>query len=1748
MPALFLSAGLRHFYSALTAKHRPWNRKAFFRHCLQDQPLSDQWVEQIAREQRTHSEDGLRKLAGQLYKMGEQLHQNGVISTQRWQEILRLLAQTQWAELEETLSPYHRLLQDKEFYRRSALTTRCVLRRHAAIFAKRHRLPPESAALLWKGERSAPRRWLCLFLLVPILPALLLSVLLWKSLPLWAWGWSLFTLPSVLLGGYLLAATLLNRLLPTSPLPLLDTGEGHPILVVGIEKSSRYTEALAGLERLLHTGNSASSYLLLLTHEDALLAQCAGEEEMEKQVRQKLCKLEQQYNVSIDLLVIPRTYDSHRKKWCGQTSFHQIAPYLAEKISPETEAVCILPANGILLPQTIQRLSATLFHPLFTGNALSFLYPNESPLPAHRLAKLRRVLLQKMDAPADFNGYGMLRADCLHGFTATSSIPISPRLSGETLYGNPPTALTDSPYATPRYGRLLCLASIICHPLLLWGIIHHAFPGWICLLLLALSLSDLWVSIALSFPRKNRTAIFYSRPSLIRLGKEVGIRLLLPLKGICTFGQMSRTAQYLLTLLFGCAVIASGAPFSFLGIFWIAAPILFPAPLLESSLTPMEKAACHALSKELFEKMPIDTDRLPPSMMGKEESATTPVTLGLYGSAFVSAFALGLCDHLTFRRQISALIDQLEELPVKCGLPYSGYRLEEGGAYENGTIDSYSAAIYALCLCQLETALLEYTPSHPQWKALAERVSRLTMQMDFHLLLSPSGELCQKLTPSGEQIGVLHLLCEKGGLTWFAALSSVGFSASSPTEVGAVAPKRIFSRLIAPPAPQCKGEWSPKRLRDHLLPLLLLPVPAGSPMDYGADLLIRQIPRGKRWPIRERLSQKLALCFTPSPNQFPQGSPTSPPHAEERSFSSLLRWPRLTKTTGIDSPNMQAPPTLPLRATEYCLLLAKKPHYALSRLQILQKYTPLGGFSEDSTSSALSVDALALGLIAMESAIRPSGFAQRIQNHPRCACLIPLLSTHSLPVFPTPLSSLPRPATSDPLAPPILLGDGGHGLLISQYATFSLWEQGHPLTVPQEAEWGGIGGRPTGILLRRGDQTPPLVLCFSEPDQAEERITDEAKITCTISADSRNNWACRLHQSSETDTEFRLLFCPACKPTKPLRLTTLTAFDRHRIRLAIECSASLAVVWEAEGLTDPFTHADPSPLPRGDGWRNSIFHLHSQSADGLFFTPTCILGGNWRSTSLTLRIAVASTAAEAHRRLDEEAAQASPSVVTPDLSHSDGLVLAYYLSRLFAGAPVPHHTANSHPPLHRCLSKTRNLLVSLGFPMDASLPTPLSVSPREGVEGLFHRLLTPPSKIGETPMLPLEGKIDYPDGYFHQIRGRNSRPITHTVSNPWLCLDADPTKLSLRSAAFPTTLALIWVLHSEQHSWILPDACTEVSHLPGKICLSGAEFTLALTLLPDYPLLIIELTSLAEGEMTVAPLASPDSIADGYSFWHLSDTQTLFLHSWKKSSSQVWLVGAFDPANDRIFYEIREAVTPYTYRDLLDAHAQSIRHATDILQDSHIPALPAMSLAVLSAPSPVKAILSPWCTPWSAPNDLLTLAQENTLLLPAALLIYRSVFPQDSEICQSPIATPAGSESLYLRAARAIETAMENAPETPLLPLLVHAFAKLAADLGDPAASLYEGFAPKKSVSYPTAGKDPYWSCHRSTLLCLQSLETDGDHAVDTLRDAIAAQLPSPAIEDAALLWSGALRILSDSSDKQTYFFQKIQPNAEKSP
>ena len=788
-----------------------------------------------------------------------------------------------------------------------------------------------------------------------------------------------------------------------------------------------------------------------------------------------------------------------------------------------------------------------------------------------------------------------------------------------------------------------------------------------------------------------------------------------------------------------------------------------------------------------------------------------------------------------------------------------------------------------------------------------------------------------------------------------------------------------------------------------------------------------------------------------------------------------------------------------------------------------------------------STDALAIGLIAAESVIRSNGFASRIGSLPRCACLTPLFSIHPPAHAPT------RPATpsispvSSPTAPSpsiALSGDGQNGLLISRHSTVSLWRNRRAITCSQEAEHGFAGGRPSGILLKRDQQI--LSPAFPPPDFSP---SDSIHLFCEdlsicISPFRTSGWNWTLEQSPSAVTDFRFILCPVSPKGKPIRLTTLPEEAQNRIRLLIEPSAALSILIEVSGLKDAFTYADSSPLPQGEHGLDSIFTLSGTDTNGMVYTPTCILGGVWSSPRLTARLLVGATPAEVLQLADRFAQSSSVSpVLSPPRETNHTLLLSYYLSFLFRGLPLPRLTAISHLSLAHSITRISAQLEALGFPIASTLPTPLTVSPREGVQGLLYRLLRPTPLLGETPMLPYVTAREYPHGYVQLTRGRDCITHSYPISNGLLTVDADPSNFHVQLDNDPAVLKIAILWKSDGIRWLLPDGAKSISYLPGKICYMGEGYTLTLSLLSDYPCILLELQAIGEGEIVFPTLPPADCVTDQSSFWHLSGDNALFLHALPTSTGQVWMIGCFHRKNDAPYYQMIEQLTFRTFRSIRDIHCEKMKRNAEFLRldaANPLPSLPAIALFVLSSRSPVKALLSPLCTPDKAREDLLGLAKEtDSLLLPAALPCYRSVFPKDADIAQTAVPTVHGSESLYLHAARCLEAAMEAAPQTLLLPQLVQAFANLAEAYGDPAASLYRSFHSSSPSTYPTSGKDPYWQCKHATISCLAALHTPSDDSFTALWKAIETQLIHPSPEDSALLWCGVLWTLLGFRIKQ---------------
>lgn len=1754
-------------------------RKAFLIRLIRGADLSALSPEEVARDFSCTDEKSIERLLAALRRTCERLRQKGKLSDDRCQALIEWQQNISPATLGELLSPYHSLLSEKPFYHLSDAPTRRRLRKSAARFAAWHRLSPESAALLWKGELPRPHYLLTALPLLAIPAAAVSGGVLLSLLPLAQRLPALLILPALFGGFYLLAVALLQKLLPSSPLPLLRSGEGHSLLVVGIGSAEQPQTALEGMARMISAGYSDCRYQLVLIPSDGSAREAAGEEASAASIRAEAEKLASRFDCTLEVTFAKRQYEPSRKQWKGTPTFPQLAKLLWESISAMEEdtvpeAICLLPVEAAIFPDTFERLSAALFHPLCPADSLVFLRSPFSPHPTMRLQTLRSCLLQKLNAPADFHGYGILRKEALQAVAACDAgtpYPLSPRLSGETLSlvgeererrSSLFSHCQSKPFSpplrqTPSLLPWLPIELAILRPLLLLWMIVANTPPLLFVLLALLSSADLWASALLSFSPSPKRFCLSTLSAWKVLGKEQLTRLLLPLRELWELHPIGgRVGFCLASLFFGSAVIVTEflplqTPLFFLGLIWGIAPLLIGEPSHRQTLTANQKAACYALAEEIY-PMLLEEEKLPPAyktLSGEAAPYTTPTTLGSELIALLSALDLGLCDAHTAEQKIAARLTKLESLPTRCGLPFARYAIETEDFYKDSTVSSAECGLYALCLAALEGGLRAYRSSHPSLSALADRAARLSDRMDLSLLLTDEDRLCRTLSPSGEQVGELPYLCGMGGVTLFAVLAS-----DSTLSMGSQRKKRAFSELCAPITLK-KGHLLIRseqgELWEYLLPSLLLPLPEESLLAVGGRCALKLCLREARHTARSERRSKLRSA---APNEARVSSDALSPSQRTHGFRRLLFWSHLGKSaplpqTGSRLLGRSADP-MPLTAPLLCLLLEQKPRIALCGLQKLQQSAPMGGFTDPAFGDRIPYTGLSFSLIALAGAVTSRSFRERIKALPRCGVLLPLLDRRweewreeSPPHF-TKAEELPTHT------PPslFLLGDANHGLLLRQGGLLSLWEGGKPLTAPQASDPLLSPNRITALLFSDGNRLLPFP-CRPERRTPYRLCLEGEEISCEILQEA-GGWCLQLTRAQASPVELRFLLSPAFRKGKPIRLTThrdtlpnIEPTEEHpsvaspsdpSIALVLELSPSQTLAIGLRGVDFPFTHADPSPFPTGERQLLSLFSLPPKEASGFCETPSCMIGGTWRGRTLSLRLCTASQKRDAIERLRFPATIAADTKGTPfplpvpDRSLA-AMAMEWELNALYYGQAVPTATAIGSTHLARCLDSARQILAEKGFSLASTLPTPLTVSHREGAEALLSRLLGKAPLCAQTPLLPPSGEITAPEGFWQILRGRDLPSLCRIYHNGIATLWADPEdfRFSPTLASEPIPLRLL-LAHREAQQ-LLPASATALSYEAGQAVFSGDGFTLTASLLPNLPLLTIRLTSTDDAELVLPTLSLPHKEEGSDRFWYLSETQVLYFRTWKETDTQTWLIGTFPRAHDHLYYWIKENVTAQTLPAIMDGYNAEQRIAATVLTgiSPNLPAFPALAAAVLEGTDRSRALLAPICTPASAKAALLQLsADDRSLLLPTALLLYHAVLGEERiDDCLIPIA--GGRESLYLHAARSLEYAMENAPENPLLPTLTAAFAKLASEHCDSAAPLYAAFEPPADACYPADGIDPLWHCPRKTVLLLaklyQSDPCDSPAVVSALLNTIEKLPPNPPAAEAALLWCGVL-------------------------
>lgn len=1707
-----------------------WYRRLFWRRSLcrylRSAVTDTLTAEELAQAFFAASPRAIERLVGRATAMADRLKSAGALTEERHRGLTAALSEVDPLALSQRLSPYHPPLAEKEFYRLSDAPTRRRLRRDFARFAKRHHLSPASAALLWQGERrSAPSLALICLPVGALLPAiaLLWAGLLW--LPTSVLWLMLLTIPAVIAGGLLCASAILQKILPDTPLPLLEEDGGHSILTVWVTKLSSAEAALE--ETRSHAVQTGEDCLLLLTLPDGGAAIDSGEEAQIAQLTQRAVELSREAGAAIAITVLPRRYTPKkrsRRQWIGSPTLSQVAMAVErhlQTLSDAPEAILLLPSGGVLLPGGREEAAAALFHPLCPSDALVFLRTSRSPLPADRLSVLRQCLLQKFDAPADLAGWGIYRRSAIRALAEERSL--SPRLMAQPLYADRkrqpilcPCTIRPTPSALPVLRLLLPLMRM----LLLFGAVAARLSPMHLLLLWGAASADLLASALLSL-RLGRQLSLYTIPAVKRLTAALLSRTILPAKELLAHSRPRDLRMLcLLSLAFGGAVVAFGTPLSVLGLLWIVAPLLLPESAARGELPPSLRGACYALAAELHPYLHSSRDRspLPPAYLtdtGEHAPYTTPAVLGSCLAADIFACDLGLIDPFTLERRTDRLLSRLEALPTRCGLPYARYDRQTGEFYKDSRVDTAAVGLYALCLAAAEAGLHQLSARNPALHALSDRTAHLSAQMDLTLLLDDEMTLCRTLTPEGKQEGKLTCLAGEGGLAAFALLCS-----DSAQGLSAKQKLALWERLLCP-AKLLKGRClllsEHGSLADYLLPLRLLPVP-------GDGLLTDAARRAVRAALREgrKLGRRSSADQPPSP-------------ARAMALSSLLNWPHLfssPRSIAAGSEELSATGDRPqpeMTAPLLCLLLRDHPRFALSHLRRLQRIAPAGGFADPAHPERIPVDGLALSLIALAGAIHRRGFAERLADLPRCRALLPLLARRPDSAQNRTLPLPSAETTADTPASPsvLLLGDAANGLLIAGGQGICLYRDGIPLTAPVSPAAPLIEGRGSGILLMREGKLIALP-CAVQKREAGRLTLSDGGITCEI-ARTLHGWSMTLEQTDSAVCRFRFLFCPALSAAR-LEEKQVEIDGQTLLCLWVEYAPTLTLLIAVTGAESAFTHADPSPFPRGRAGLPTIFAIPPHTAEGTIPTPSCLIGGDWSGKRLTLRFVFAADRDDALAKLRAPAAVSTHERLALPLPAPDGSlasrVLEWQIGKLCFDHLIPAAmavgTAGSElDQLSRCLAGGAELLRQRGFSLSEQPPIPLSVSRREGAEALIARLLAAAPEDVETPLLPADRQITYPDGFPRIRQGRNARTPSRTYWNGVARLTVTPDGLELMPCKGIPPIELTLRLCRDGHTLLLPAGAAVVTYAPAAALLEGDGYSVSAALCPRLPLLAVILIGAGERSLCAHHLPPPYREETDECLYSVAGDRLLYLRRIVGDDRTLWLIGTFPRSRDRLYYLVRSAVTLPSLPHMLTDSDRRHRAATAILQieGAALPSLPSIASVILASDLPARGLLTPLCLPEVATADLIRLAMAPpTLLFPLTLVLHAAV--TDEGIADLRIPSVGGRVSLYLLAARCLEQVMEEEPHHPLLPPIVAAFARLAKRLGDQTGkALYDTFSPTETP----AATSPHSLCGIApeTVALLADLSAGKAGAVSALLEALRALPVDPHPLDAALLWSG---------------------------
>lgn len=1531
------------------------------------------------------------------------------------------------------------ILADHTVYLDSDDDTRRQLKAQICRFAAHHRLTVEQAAHLWKGNQLRPaegrlgcKAVMTASLVFALTTSGLLFFLFGQSSPfialivatvLFCPIWEFFSL--ILEGA-------VRRLFPTARSPVLHKEKVPPIcamLVASVQTDPNQTmkklEALISANRHCH-----GLFGLILILPDAPVQQTAQDRALLVPFLIAFGNLEKRIDRPIRLVVCRRSYLPREKRWTGMPAKGRLlaacrslivgeeAPFELtvgqKKLEGLPEALYIAPADMSLSPDGLRHLAAALFHPLCeTDCMLPILRSTDRSLCREVDGYTKRqITLQKTGGKLPFPGYGMIRLSSLTRELpnkGTHSLSLSCALASTDLYtcrlpesdsSRQAEALFLSvfPSLRSRIGALLrlplYLALLNCPPLL-------------CLFGILLSNADHLAELISAFRIGLRFST-HTLPTAFRLFKNVPGRILfavsdcldaLPLPN--QLGKYRKRLGALLSIGVGItAALIYDTPQAIVGLLWAFSP-LFNFPTTKNSrksLSASERRALGVLCKKcwlIFERTVTDAHPLPLICLDSGSdplSDTSPDAFAFYLVACLSACEMGLIDRHTLEHRLCRALDAWEKLPLYHGLPYDRYSLRTGDCSSGGRIDTAACGRYALSLALLSASLFEYAVDQPSLLPLAERSTLLWQNADYQMLYdSEHSVFYEAITASGHSIGRLDQLASPAECVCIVAIA-LG-------QLDPIAWKRLHRPILSDRA---VGYSSEKALDACLVPALFLESNEGS--------LLYCLQR--------------AVCLS----ALKKNQPLSPQKA--------------------------------------ALMLPFFPVPALQKLHSLK---------DNGKPSDLPIDAIGLGqmMAATINTLFDRRLCRRLTRLPALSSLIPLLNEPCDRLEPSrPLDSPRNDLSSDafeaidPSPSIFLLGDSDWGLLWAEGKRIRIFYDRKTMNYPSSLHHLFNDGRFSGILLFFDGQ--PIDLPLYVRDHNDHAITlsfhsERYALHATLSLPEKGLLDLTLSgERIRSHLSAIFCFCPLCSAETPFWLETLEGNI-----LLIQTDGFYAAI-SAQGLDKLFIRAEDAPFPLGEQALSSLLERTGSFTEGGLLSPACRIGGKVEgSVNCRFRLAFGKTRQSVLEKIKRVAsASISPSPSPLPLDEESALARALSLELkwlLEEGMLKKMHPSDSSdhfsPHLQQCLDSALERLQKRGF---ETAPEPHLLTNRRGLpaDELLRECLSktkdPAVPALSSPPLPDRTRIRLTDTALTVKKGKDFPPVCRLYANDFCTFFADSFQPSFcfwkKKEPIPICLTVTDTACCAHTSAIsLFYASSEVCYERSAVRYIGDGYSVCAHLSDTFPLLMLEVSAPLSADIRLS-LNDASAATEDCLFWHRENGMVDFCARTVKKGRTVFLLGSFERASDRLYYQMREDVNERLANGLpLSEYAP---FSAEVTWQSKPPyPAPLLIHPALAARIPEAfPLLLFFEAPYAQRSLVRVIEKSNPLSTVSACLLWAGA-TENTDFLREKITYSCQSgevcESIYLASARALDKLIEASPQHPLLERFLNAFADLAHRMGD---------------------------------------------------------------------------------------------------